>query len=111
MTYNQVTVTGQALYGNGLGEPVNVTISPVSPSYFDTVNSVMVYPATVQVTSASDGTWSLAGVVDPTPSGTGLAWNLLITDKGTGLVIFQKHVMVEYRLGASQGFLALPLAP
>lgn len=110
VTYNTVTITGQDIYGNNDGEPVVVTLTPNFTVYFDVTNNIAIAPQPLTTNSANDGTWSIAGVIDPTSAGSGLAWKLVIQDKSTNTTIYSQVVQVAYASGASQGFLALPPA-
>ena len=107
-TYNTVTITGQALYGNNSGEPVTVTLTPNFTVYFDSTNNITIAPQPISVNSAIDGTWSIANIIDPTPAGSGLSWKLIVQDKSSNVQLFSQVVQIAHANGASQGFLGLP---
>jgi hypothetical protein len=109
-TYNTVSVTGNNIFGNSSGEVVNVTCAPHS-LYFDTVNNLEINAPTATATSNNAGAWTLTNLIDPTPAGTGMAWTLTVTDKGTGQTLYSSTVQIAFANGASQQWLALTPPP
>ena len=109
-TYSTVTITGQSIYTNNQGEGVAVTVTPSSPVYYDLTNNISIAPQAISVNAAPDGTWSVPGIIDPTPTGTGLSWKLVVFDKSTGTTVYSNVVQIAFSNGASQGFLSLPPA-
>jgi hypothetical protein len=105
-TYNEVTVTGQVIYNNGVGDPVSVSLSPLG-TYFDNANGVAVNPQAQSVNANTDGTFSLSNIIDPT-NGDGLAWNLVVKDGSS--ILYSQKVQIAYSNGASQNWLLLGVA-
>lgn len=110
VTYNTVSVSGNNIFGNSSGEVVNVRFTPGS-FYFDTVNNTEINAPAATATSNNAGAWTVPGIIDPTPGGTGLAWTLTVTDKGTGQTLYTAAVQVAYANGSSQLWLALTPPP
>ena len=110
MTYNTVSVTGTNIFGNALGEVVNVAFAPAS-FYFDTPNNTQINAPVATATSNSSGVWTVSGIIDPTPDGSGMAWKLTVTDKSTGQGLYSALVQVAYNNGASQHWLSLTPPP
>jgi hypothetical protein len=110
VTYNTVSVSGNNIFGNASGEVVNVRFTPAS-FYFDTVNNTEINAPAATATSNNAGAWTVSGIIDPTPAGSGLAWNLTVTDKGTGQTLYTANVQVAFANGSSQLWLALTPPP
>ena len=109
-TYNTVSVTGNNIFGNSNGEVVNVTFQPLS-LYFDTVNNIEINAPTATATSNNAGLWTVSGLIDPTPGGTGMAWFLTVSDKLSGQILYSANVQIAFANGASQQWLALTPPP
>ena len=110
VTYNTVSVSGNNIFGNSSGEVVNVRFTPAS-FYFDTVNNTEINAPVATATSNNAGAWTVSGIIDPTPAGSGLAWNLTVTDKGTGQTLYTANVQIAYANGSNQLWLALTPPP
>jgi hypothetical protein len=110
VTYNTVSVTGNNIFGNALGEVVNVAFSPAS-FYFDTPANTQINAPVAVATSNSAGVWTVSGIIDPTPDGSGMAWKLTVSDKSTGQALYSALVQVAYSNGASQNWLSLTPPP
>jgi hypothetical protein len=110
VTYNTVSVSGNNIFGNASGEVVNVRFTPAS-FYFDTVNNTEINAPVATATSNNAGAWTVSGIIDPTPAGSGLAWNLTVSDKGTGQTLYTANVQIAYANGSNQLWLALTPPP
>jgi len=106
-TYNVVTVTGQVIYTNSVGDPVTATLTCLAP-YFDNSNGVLVNPQAITASADDTGVFSLPGIIDPTPDGSGLAWSLVVKDSSSTL--YTQHVQIGNAGGASQNWLTLGTA-
>src|ERR1700683_5122833 len=109
-TYNTLSITGTNVLTNNSGEAVTVTLTPLS-SYFDTADTVEFNPLPVTTTSDVNGNWTLAGVPDPTPDGSGIPWKLVIQDKSSGATVYSRNVQPAFSRGASQHWLSLTVPP
>ena len=110
MTYNTVSVTGTNIFGNALGEVVNVAFAPMS-FYFDTPNNTQINAPVATGTSNSSGVWTVSGIIDPTPDSSGMAWRLTVSDKSSGQQLYSAVVQIAYSNGASQHWLSLTPPP
>ena len=109
-TYNTLSITGTNVLTNNSGEAVTVTLTPLS-SYFDTADTVEFNPLPVTTTSDVNGNWTLAGVPDPTPDGSGIPWKLVIQDKSSGATVYSRNVQPAFSRGTSQHWLSLTVPP
>lgn len=109
-TYNTVSINGINLVGSGQGESVTVTLTPQSP-YFDTVSNTELNLPVLTAVSDVNGAWSVTGIPDPTPAGSGLAWNLTVVDRVSGQVLYNQGVQIAYSSGSSQHWLSLSPPP
>jgi hypothetical protein len=106
VTYNTVTLQGNVIYTNGSGDVVTVTLIPTT-WYYDIPNDTIVNPQSLSATANSAGAWSIAGIIDPTPDGSGIQWTLTVKDANGTTVLYSQHVQIGYTNGATQQFLAL----
>lgn len=106
MTYNTVTLQGNVIYTNNSGDVVTVTLVPTT-WYYDIPNDTIVNPQTLSATANSSGFWSIAGIIDPTPDGSGIQWTLTVKDANGSTVLYSQHVQIGYTNGATQQFLSL----
>jgi hypothetical protein len=105
-TYSEVTITGQVIFNNGVGDPVTVSLTPLG-TYFDNANGIAVNPQAQSVSAGTDGTFSISSIIDPT-GGAGLPWNLVVKDGNN--VLYSQKVQIAFSNGASQNWLLLGVA-
>ena len=110
VTYNTLSITGTRILTHDSAEPVTVTLTALSP-YFDAANNVEVNPQPVTATSDVNGKWTLAGVLDPTPDGSGIPWKLAIHGKSSGTTMYSQDVRPAFSRGRSQDWLSLTAPP
>ncbi len=108
--YNTVNITGTNVWTNDGGEAVTVTLTPLA-FYFDLASNVKINPLPVTTASDANGNWTLADVPDPTPSGSGIPWKLVVQDKKSGTTLYSQDVQPAFSQGASQQWLSLPVPP
>ncbi len=108
--YNTLSITGTNVLTNNSGEAVTVTLTPLS-AYFDATGNVKVNLLPVTTTSDVNGNWTLTGVPDPTPDGSGIPWKLVVQDKNSGTTLYSQDVQPAFSQGTSQHWLSLTLPP
>jgi len=108
--YNTVRIAGTNVWSNDGGESVTVTLTPLA-FYFDLASNVKINPLPVTADSDANGNWTLADVPDPTPSGSGIPWKLVVQDKNSGATLYSQDVQPAFSQGASQRWLSLPVPP
>jgi Pectate lyase superfamily protein len=109
-TYNTLSITGTNVLMNNSGEAFTVTLTPLA-FYFDLASNVKINPLPVTTTSDANGNWTLAGVPDPTPNGSGIPWKLVVQDKSSGTTLYSQDVQPAFSQGPSQHWLSLALPP
>ena len=108
--YNTVNISGTNVWTNDSGEAVSVTLTPLA-FYFDMASNVKINPLPVTTASDANGNWTLAGVPDPTPNGSGIPWKLVVQDKHSGTTLYSQDVQPAFSQGTSQQWLSLPVSP
>jgi Pectate lyase superfamily protein len=108
--YNTVNISGTNVWTNDSGDAVSVTLTPLA-FYLDLASNVKISPLPVTAASDASGNWTLAGVPDPTPGGSGIPWKLVVQDKNSGTTLFSQDVQPAFSQGTSQQWLSLPAPP
>ncbi len=108
--YNTVSITGTNVWTNDSDEAVTVTLTPLA-FYFDLASNVKINPLPVTTASDANGNWTLAGVPDPTPNGSGIPWKLIVQNEDSGTTLYSQDVQPAFSQGASQQWLSLPVPP
>jgi hypothetical protein len=108
--YNTVNISGTNVWTNDNGEAVTVTLTPLA-FYFDLASNVKINPLPVTTASDANGNWTLADVPDPTPTGSGIPWKLVVQDKKSGTTLYSQDVQPAFSQGPSQQWLSVPTPP